>query len=202
MPRDRKSCRVLLISESANPEWASMPLWGWSLPRALAQIIDAHLVTHVRNREAILRAGTIEGREFSTIDNEYAASPLYKLGYSLSGGAGKGWTTVMAFGALAYYSFEHEVWRQFGDRIKAGEFDLVHRLTPKSPTIPSPIAKRLAAVGTPFIIGPLGGGLPWPKGFRDRQHDEKEWLTYVRGLYKLLPGYRSTRRDASAGVLR
>ena len=40
---------------------------------------------------------------------------------------------MTAFSSFAYYSFEREIWRQFGTRIAAGEFDLVHRITPLSP---------------------------------------------------------------------
>jgi len=194
----RRPYRILQIAEAANPEWASVPLEGWSLSRALAKLTDAHLVTHLRNREAISRAGLLEGRDFTIIDNEHVASPVYKLASLLRGGEGKGWTTLMAFSSLAYYSFERELWRQFGERLGAGEFDLVHRITPLSPTSQSLIAQRLARSNIPFIVGPLNGGVPWPKNFLDRQHAEKEWLSHIRGLYKLMPGYRSMRKYSAA----
>jgi len=190
--------RILLIAESANPEWPSVPLEGWSLARALAKITDAHMVTQVRNREALLRAGLIEGRDFTAIDNERVLAPLHRIGVRMRGGEGKGWTTMMAFTAFAYYSFELDLWQQFKSRIVAGEFDLVHRITPLSPTNQSIIAKRLAKYGVPFILGPINGGVPWPKHFVDRQHAEREWLSHVRSLYKLMPAYRGTRRHASA----
>jgi glycosyltransferase involved in cell wall biosynthesis len=193
--------RILLIAEAANPEWVSVPLVGWSLSRALAKVCDVHLVTQVRNRDAIIRAGLIEGRDFTTIDNERVAARLYKLAERLRGGVGKGWTTSTAFGSLAYYSFEFELWRQFRTRFAAHEFDLVHRITPLSPTSQSILAKRLARLKVPFVIGPLNGGVPWPKHFIDRQYAEREWLSHIRWLYKLMPGYRSTRRYASAIIV-
>ena len=155
--------RILLMAEAANPEWVSVPLIGWSLSRALAKVADVHLVTHVRNRGAILRTGLIEGRDFTSIDNERVAAPLHLMSNMLKGGAGKGWTTAMAFSSLAYYSFELETWRQFSARIKAREFNIVHRITPLSPTAQSIIGRRLARLGIPFVIGPLNGGVPWPK---------------------------------------
>jgi glycosyltransferase involved in cell wall biosynthesis len=190
--------RVLLIAEAANPEWASVPLVGWKLFRALAENVDAHLVTQIRNRDAIIRTGMIEGRDFTAINNERVASSLYAMSSRLRGGKGKGWTTSTAFSSLAYYSFERQLWRQFRGRITAQEFDLVHRITPLSPTSQSIIARRLAKLGVPFVIGPLNGGVPWPKNFMDRQHAERDWLSHVRWLYKLMPAYRSTRQYSAA----
>jgi glycosyltransferase involved in cell wall biosynthesis len=190
--------RVLLIAEAANPEWASVALIGWSLSRALAKVADIHLVTQVRNRNAIVRAGLVEGRDFSTIDNERYHHPLYKISTKLGVGGPFGHTMNTALNSLAYYSFESELWRQFANRFVAGEFDLVHRVTPLTPTSQSIIARRLAALAIPFVIGPLNGGAPWPRNFIKRQHAEREWLSHVRALYKLMPAYRSTYRYSAA----
>jgi glycosyltransferase involved in cell wall biosynthesis len=193
--------RVLLIAEAANPEWASQPLIGWSLSRALAKVVDVHLVTQARNRDAILRAGLVEGRDFSIIDNERYAYPLYKLSTKLNAGAGLDSATVTAWDALAYYSFESDLWRQFASRLIAREFDLVHRVTPLTPTSQSIIAKRLAKLGIPFVIGPLNGGAPWPKNFSGRRYAQREWLSYIRPIYKLMPAYRSTNRCSAAIIV-
>ncbi len=197
LPQPPKT-RVLLLSEGAHPDWVSVALEGWSQAQALARVADVHLVTQVRNRDPILQAGLIEGVDFTAIDTEALARPIGLIGQKLRGGDNKGHTLLTALSSVIYPYFETLVWRQFGPRIEAGEFDVVHRHLPLTPTAPSPIAGRCRRAGVPFVLGPLNGGLPWPGPFKGLLRREKEWLSYVRSGYKLLPGFHSTRRHASA----
>ena len=146
--------RVLLLAEACNPEWVSVPLEGWSHSRAIASLVDTHLVTQIRNRDAIVRAGLQEGGEFTAINSEAVEGPVYRLAAKLRGGAGVGWTTLAGLSALSYPYYEHLVWKQFGKRIQAREFDIVHRITPLSPTATSLIAPRCQKAGVPFVMGP------------------------------------------------
>ncbi|MEA2708294.1 MAG: glycogen synthase [Phycisphaerales bacterium] len=192
--------RPLLIAEAANPEWVSVPLVGWSHARAIMDVSDAHLVTQVRNRAAIERAGLVEGKDFTAIDSEAVARRAQAVSRRLRGKSGVSWTTSTALQSLAYPYFEHLVWEKFAHSLRLGEFDLVHRITPLSPTAPSMIAGKLASIHprVPFVLGPLNGGVPWPRGFDQARRREKEWLSYVRDFYKFLPGYRGTRQHAAA----
>lgn len=192
--REVSKLRVLIIAESANPEMTSVPLVGWFHAEALSRVVKAHLVTQVRNRQAILRQGWREGIDFTVIDSERVAAPAYRIASRLPGG----WTTKMAVTALTYRYFEYLLWKRFEPELSAGRWDIVHRITPLSPTVPSIIGQRLAKLGIPFVIGPLNGGVPWPKEFEAARRAEKEWLSYVRDAYKLIPGYRGTRKSATA----
>lgn len=194
----RGRLRVLVLSDWANPESSSVALVGWSLTQALARHVDVHLVTKPVNAPAIERAGWRRGRDFTTVDPGAVERPIARVGEAIRRAAGLGWTFTTALSTIPYAWFERLVWRRFGKEIRAGEFDIVHRVTPVSPAIPSPIAKRCRAARVPFVLGPLNGGVPWPKEFRTAMRREGEWLSYLRDAHRLLPGFRSTRKAASA----
>ena len=87
--------------------------------------------------------------------------------------------------------FEWMVYRRFRDKLRSHSFDLVHRISPISQTIGSPLA---GMTKVPMLIGPLNGGLPWPAEFPGLRSKEREWLVPLRGLYRYLPYHRSTYR--------
>lgn len=192
--------RVLMLAESCNPEWISVPLVGWSHYQAVAQLADVHLVTRTRNVAALRRVGLKEGDDFTAIDTEFVFEPMVRLVRFISG-KGRGWTLLMALTLPSYLLFEHLAWRRFRRRLRSGQFDVVHRVTPVSPAVPSPLASRCRRLKVPFVLGPLNGGLAWPKQYPELRHNEREGFSRFRDVFKLLPGYRRTREAANAIIV-
>lgn len=182
--------KVLILAENCNPEWPSLPIVGYKYARALTEVADVTLVTHVRNRENIEKAADPElaGR-VTYIDNEWIAKPLYRLATWLRGGDQVAWSTNQIMAYLPYVAFERQVLQTFRKSLLQGDFDLVHRITPMSPTLPSYVAGR---VKQPFVIGPLNGNLAWPEAFRGEQKRERERLRKLRDIYRYLPFSRTT----------
>jgi len=191
--------RVLVIAEACNPTWTSVPLVGYQFARALAKRSDLEVTvaTHVRNRPALADDELAQLARICYIDNEWLARPLHRLSGLVRGGQGLSWTIDTAMAWPAYMAFEHQLHRRLERWLACGAFDLIHRITPLSPTMGSPLA---AWTEVPMLIGPLNGGLPWPAEYPELRSQEREWLVPLRNLYKRLPFYGSTYRRLS-GVI-
>ena len=100
-----KRPKVLLIAEAANPKLTSVALIGYSLADALREVADVHLVTELRNRDALLEAGFPE-QQLTAIDNRKVQGTAFRAAKLLRGGESLGWTIYSAFYNFAYPLFE------------------------------------------------------------------------------------------------
>lgn len=186
--------RILILADDCNPEWPSLPIVGYKYARSLARLCDVTVATHVRNRENIEKAGDL-GAPVLYVDNEWLAAPMYKLARMLRRGPEVAWSVQQIMNYLPYLEFERRALKMAKNSLEQGAFDIVHRITPMSPTLPSYIAGRTKQ---PFVIGPLNGNLAWPAAFRAEQTREKERLRILRNAYRYLPFARRTYRKADA----
>jgi glycosyltransferase involved in cell wall biosynthesis len=187
--------RILLLAPYCNPEQVSMPYVSYSHAAALAQLHDVALVIGSPTEDPVRRAKapfrTIEVVRMPLLERTYAWSlrRIFKYNYDTQ--------VLTAFGYPFSLAFEWHAWRQLRRRIFAGEFDVVLRIMPMTPVLPSPFAFFLRNGPIPFVIGPLNGGLPWPPGFSQLEN-QKEWVSKLRKLYRYMPFARATYRYAAA----
>jgi glycosyltransferase involved in cell wall biosynthesis len=172
-----------------------MPYVTYSHAAALAQLHDVALVIGSPTEEPVRRGKA----SFRTI--EVVRMPLLERihgwGFRRIFKSNFDSQAVTAFCYPFSLAFEWYAWRQLRRRIFAGEFDVVLRIMPMTPVLPSPFAFFLRKGPIPFVIGPLNGGLPWPPGFRQLEN-QKEWVANLRNVYRYLPFARSTYRHARA----
>jgi glycosyltransferase involved in cell wall biosynthesis len=187
--------RILLLGPDCNPEQASIPFVTYSHAAALAQLHDVTLLARSPVEAALRRAKApfraIEVVRMPLLERIFAWTfrRLFRFNYDTQ--------VLTAFRYPFALAFEWRAWRQLRRRIFAGEFDVVLRLVPMSPVLPSPFAFFLRKGPIPFVIGPLNGGLPWLPGL-SQLDNQKEWISSLRSLYRFLPFARSTYRRAAA----
>jgi glycosyltransferase involved in cell wall biosynthesis len=187
--------RIILLAHAANPDSFSSPLVGYSHSEALARLHSVTLLVGSSSEKAIGQRShpfhRVEVIRLPWLDriNSWCFQWVFKGRYTSQ--------ALTAFSIPFYLAFEWRAWRLLRGRIKAGEFDAVVRLMPITAVVPSLFPFLLRRGPIPFVIGPLNGGLPWPKGFRQSQRT-KEWISNFRTLYRIVPFTRSTYRHAKA----
>lgn len=187
-----KPMRVLFIVEQCHPYLASVPLLGYHFFRELDKRIEVTLCTHGRNKaalSAVHKKSNILFFEESLFSRYYykCLSPLTLLG-------GSNWPLMHALFYPIYAEFNRNVYKALRQQVEQGAYDIVHVFTPIIPRYPSKMIE--ACQHTPFVLGPVNGGLPFPKGFGKIGLQEFSYLNFLRSLTHLIPGYKKTYEKA------
>jgi len=185
--------KALILAEVCNPEWASLPNFSFKLFKGISENVEVVLVTSIRNKASFAR--NYDGpAEIVFIDTEYIAKPFYWLAKGIEKIRLGSWMTKMALKYLPYIEFERQAWKTLKARINGGEFDIAHRISPVSPTLPSPFS---IWAPIPFILGPINGGLKWPHQFASSLRKEREFIIFLREAYKYLPYYKRSMQSST-----
>ena len=187
--------KILVLAPDANPESISISLVCCRHAEALARLHTVTLVTRSGNEPAVRRAGApfhgIEAISHPWLDRIFAWTIRRIFENNFHNRA------VTPFSYPFVIAFEWRAWRQLRSRIMAGDFDIVLRLSPINTVLPSAFSFFLRRNSIPFVVGPINGGLPWPKGF-SQADNQKARIDNLRNLYRFLPFARSTYRRAAA----
>ena len=190
--------RVLALAPDCNPETVSIPFVSYCHAAALAKLHDVTLVIGAPVEEPVRRAKApfhnIEVVRMPLLERIFTwiLRSIFKSNYDTQ--------LLTGFAYPFALIFEWKAWRQLRRRIFGGEFDVVLRLLPMSPVLPSPFAFWLRKGPIPFVIGPLNGGLRSASGF-SQSDMQNEWVWSARRLSRYLPFVRSTYRHAEAIII-
>lgn len=188
-----KKLRALLIIEQCNPEMPSVPLVAYQFFNGISKLVDVTLITHERNKQALEKVRCDE--EIVYIPESTLITKYYSLVDRLTtGNKGINWPLLHALSYLIYAEFNYKVYRCSQAKVLRGDYDIVHVITPMMPRYPVEIIK--ACKDTPFVLGPVNGGVPFPKGFGKIARKEFVHFNFLRRLGQLIPGYLRTYKQA------
>jgi glycosyltransferase involved in cell wall biosynthesis len=190
---NEKKLKILMIVEQCNPQWASVPLVAYKLYDEISKLVDVTLVTHERNKIGIesVRAD----RKVYYIPESKFLTEYYKWTDRLANRGTINWPLYHLLNYPLYASFDRAVYKFFNKKITQCEFDIVHSITPMMPRYPVKVIN--ACRSTPFIIGPVNGGVPFPKGFKETARKEFAHFNFLRFFGRhLIPGYKRTYTKA------
>ena len=185
--------KILLLIEQCNPEWASVPLVGFNFYNSIRDLVDTQLVTHERNRNALEKVSN--DFKIDYIKESSLIKTYYQLMKKMTSFIkGTNWPLLHTLSFPVYAGFNREVYKRYSRKVLASEYDIVHAITPMIPRYPVKIIE--ACKSTPFILGPVNGGIPFPSGFQDTARKEYAHFNFLRGFSKFIPGYTKTYKNA------
>ncbi|MEQ8464891.1 glycosyltransferase family 4 protein [Coleofasciculus sp. E1-EBD-02] len=191
---NHKKIKVLLIINQCKPDGQSVPLEGYKFFENISKLVDVTLVTHGMYRKSIEKIKTKDNDIYYIVPSDLIKKYWRTIPKLL--GVNKGnWPLRHTVNYPVYAEFNHKVYQKFAPKIVRGDYDIVHAITPMNPRYPYKIVK--ACQQTPFLLGPVNGGVPFPPGFREKAKEEYAYLNFLRAIGRVLvPGYRETYKKA------
>ncbi len=189
---NNKRPRVLMIAEQCNPEGFSVPLVAYKLYERIREFADITLVTHERFKAQIENVRS--GHEVVYIKESRLAKLYKRCVHAITRRKDIFWRLEQILTYPLYAEFNHRVYALLGNKVNSGHYDVVHGYTPIIPRYPYKIVKNCKK--TPFLLGPVNGGLPFFKQFNEVRKSEWAILDYVRNFNRLIPGYTKTYKTA------
>jgi len=188
-----KKLKVLLIVEQCNPDWASVPLEGYNYFKEINNLVDATLVTHIRNKPALEKHP--ESEKVFYIEEGNLTKQYHKIVEKITANGRVNWPLYNALSYPIYEEFNQQVYQKFKGKILNGDYDIVHAITPMMPRYPFKVVS--VCQQTPFLLGPVNGGVPFPPGFQEVAKQEFAYLNFLRAVGRaLVPGYVETYKKA------
>jgi len=185
--------KVLMIAEQCNPDWSSVPLACYNFYREISQIVDVTLVTHKRNRQALEQYK--QHQQIFYIGESQIVKEYHVLIQKITHKGVINWPLYNALAYPIYAEFNYQVDQLFNREVREGKYDIVHAITPMMPRYPVKLVK--ACDNTPLLLGPVNGGVPFPKGFEETAKKEKVHWNFLRAFGRhLIPGYVQTYQKA------
>ncbi len=185
--------RILLIIEQCNPGWASVPLVGYKFYQEISKRADVTLVTHERNQKNLSQ---IEAHSNIIYISESGwLKKYYRLIKNILAIGRINWPLYHTLMYPFYAEFNQKTYKQFKDKIINHDYDIVHVMTPMIPRYPVKVVQ--VCQHTPFILGPVNGGIPFPTSFKDKAKQESAALNFLKVIGRaIIPGYTDTYRKA------
>ena len=151
-----KAARVLVVAENASTRLGGEAILPWHYFRLLlARDVDAHLIVHERMRDELLVTFAAEHERLHFIDDRWLQKLFYRMGRVLPRRLDE-----------ATLGLANQMITQLGQRAVVRRLrvpgTVVHQPIPVSPRFPS----LLAVDGVPLVVGPLNGGMEYPRAFR------------------------------------
>ncbi|MEA5511116.1 glycosyltransferase family 4 protein [Crocosphaera sp. UHCC 0190] len=190
---NNRRLKVLLIIEQCNPDWSSVPLLAYNFYQEISRFSDVTLVTHERNKKALEKHP--EHQNIVYIYESKFSKIYHKIIATLTSIGRKNWPLYIALSYPIYGEFNQQVYQKFKDKVLEKEYDIVHVITPMMPRYPVKIIN--ACQNTPFLLGPVNGGVPFPTGFQKVARQEFAYFNFLRAIGRyLIPGYVETYKKA------
>jgi glycosyltransferase involved in cell wall biosynthesis len=165
--RDEETLRICIVAENASFRFggeASLPLHYFS--RLRKRGLDVYLIVHGRTREELEGLFPNDSGRIQFIPDKWFHKLIWRLNAFLPRRVAQ--ATLGTLMVLVNQYIQRQMVQAL---IASHRVNIVHQPIPVSPLAPSFICK----LGVPVVMGPLNGGMDYPKAFR---HVES-WITRV-----------------------
>jgi glycosyltransferase involved in cell wall biosynthesis len=175
-----------------GPGMGSVSQIGWEWYSRMTLKAKVTLLTHVRNREALEKAGAPLGdSDIHYIDTEWFAGPVYRVAKMIFP---RSEHSVFLVSSVDYFVYDRDCRRWARRQMRAGrQWDAVHAPTPVSTVAPT----VLPTMGLTTVLGPLNSGLGSPPGFAEVMRQESGWLYKVRSIGRIYDALIGSTKRAS-----